>query len=130
MLNEWLSLLRIVVAYKIYIEFVTWKFHQKLPLILFYLVHWHQHHISSLWLMPGLYNYWWGIASLEYNIGKKEMRMFYVASIIAFSIFLELLCKYALLVCDKFNIFRPPRIEPFGYAYTVFCRLRQVHTMI
>ena len=45
------------------------------------------------------------------SLRKKETRVFYVASVITFSVFLELLRKPTLIVRYKLNIFRPPRIE-------------------
>ena len=48
----------------------------------------------------------------ETSIGRKETHVFYVASIIAFSVFLELLWEHILLVRYKLNRLRPPRIKP------------------
>ena len=39
--------------------------------------------------------------------------MFYVASVITFSVFSELLWKSIFLVRYKLNIFRPPRVNQF-----------------
>ena len=78
-LNLVLYFLRVVGAYKIYTEFSVGIF-PKLPLIWFDLVHWRlsfiefrigRRHIYINILMPGLYNYWWCITSLEYGLGKK-----------------------------------------------------------
>ena len=80
--------------------------------------------ISSLWLMPGLYNYWWCVTSFESIPGNKYTYMFYVASIITFSVSLELLST--LLVCYKLNIFRPSRVEPVGFTCTVILRMCHV----
>ena len=66
MLNLGLSFLHVVGYFKIYTGFVTWKFPQKLPYILFDLVHLpvsfidfliRRRYVSSLLIMPGAYNY-------------------------------------------------------------------------
>ena len=93
--------------YKINTYFVPWQFCPKLSLIWFDLVHWQmyfvdlgigQRHIYINILMPVILNDWWRITSFESHIGKKETHMFYVASVITFSTFSELLCKSTLLV--------------------------------
>ena len=66
-----------------------------------YVFHWHPHQTESyfsLWLLPGLYHYWWHITSLESHLGKKETPMFYLASVITFSVFLELLWTSLIFV--------------------------------
>ena len=129
MLNLGLYLPRVVGAYKIYTEFVPWKCFQNYhyfflnlvhqPLYFIYLlIRWR--HISPLWLMPSFYNYWWYITSYESSAGKKETRMFYVASVIKFIIFLELLWNYTLLICYNFNIFCSPRVKHFDIYALLF----------
>ena len=49
----------------------------------------------------------------------KETHMFYVANVITFSVFLDLLWKFTLLVRYRLNIFRPPRVNQFD----IFARL-------
>ena len=119
MLNLGLFFLHVVGANEIYTGFLL-RFFPRLPLTFFDLVHWQlsfiyfligRRHISSLWLMPDLYNYCWRITSLESPLGKKETRIFYVASVIIFSAFLESLWKSTLLVHYKLNISRPPRVN-------------------
>ena len=56
--------------------------------------------------------------------------MFYVASVIEFSAFLELLWNHTLLVRYKLNRFRPPWVEPFWYSCTVVWRIWKVLTVI
>ena len=46
--------------------------------------------------------------------------MFYVAIVIIFSIFLEVLWKSTLLVRYKLNIFRPPQVNEFGIRELLF----------
>ena len=53
----------------------------------------------------GPYNYWLYITSFKSCLGKKETNMFYVASIITFSVFLELLWMPTLLV--RYSIIGP-----------------------
>ena len=55
--------------------------------------------------------------------------MFYVASVIPFIVFLELLWKPNLLICYKLNGFRPPRVNQFYIRALSVWRLRQVHTV-
>ena len=64
-------------------------------------------------IIPGLYNYWLRITSFESHLGKKETHMFYVANIITFRSFSELLWKFTLLACYKLIIFRPPQVNQF-----------------
>ena len=70
--------------------------------------------------MLGLYNYWWRITSFESSPGKKETCMFYVDNTITFSVFLELLCKFTLLVRYKLNIFRPLHMNHFDINALLF----------
>ena len=46
--------------------------------------------------------------------------MYYVASVIKFNEFLELLWKNTLLVCSNLNRFRPPWVKPVLYSCTLF----------
>ena len=46
--------------------------------------------------------------------------MFYVASVITFSLFFELMWKYTLLVHYKLNIFQPPRVNQFDIFTLLF----------
>ena len=46
--------------------------------------------------------------------------MFYVASVITFRIFLELLRKSNLIVNYRFNCFQPPRVNQFGICALLF----------
>ena len=46
--------------------------------------------------------------------------MFYVANVITFSVFLELLWKFALLVRFRINRFQPPRVEQFDIRARLF----------
>ena len=128
MLNSGLFFLRVVEAYKIYTEFVPWQFF-KIIINFFRRVNWPlsfidfliwRRHISSLWLILGLYNYWWWITSFESSIWKKETHMFYVASVIAFSAFLELLRMPNILVPYKLDIFRPTRLNFFDVRELLF----------
>ena len=86
-----------------------------------------RHQFYSRWIMLGIYNYWWCITSLKYSIGKKEIRMFYVANVIIFSVFLELLWKPNLLIRYNLNRFQPPQVEPVLYSCTVVRLICQVH---
>ena len=70
-------------------------------------------HVYINILMPGLYYYWWRITSFGSSIGNKETRIIYVANVITFSVFSELLWKFTLLVSYKLNRFRPPRLNQF-----------------
>ena len=70
--------------------------------------------------MLALYNYWQHITSFEYHLGKKEARMFYIASVIPFSVSLELLWKSTLLVHYKLNRLRPPRVKQFDIHELLF----------
>ena len=47
---------------------------------------------------------------------KKEKDMFYVASVIIFSVFLELLRKSTLLVHYKLKRFLPPQVSQFDIS--------------
>ena len=49
----------------------------------------------------------------ESHLGKKETHVFYVDSVIIFSLFFELQWKYNLLVHYKLNIFRPLLVNYF-----------------
>ena len=53
-------------------------------------------------------------------MGRKETHMFYVANIITFSVFLELLWKFTLLVRNKLNILRPPRVNQVDICALLF----------
>ena len=64
-------------------------------------------------LFPGLYNYWLRITSFKYSLVRKKTCMFYVANVITFSVFLELLWKFTLLVSYKLNICWTPRVNQF-----------------
>ena len=46
--------------------------------------------------------------------------MFYVANVIKFSVFSELLQKCTLLVRYKLNIFGPPRVDQFDICSRLF----------
>ena len=46
--------------------------------------------------------------------------MLYVANVIPFSVFLELLCKSTLIVRYKLNSFRPPRVNRFDTIALLF----------
>ena len=46
--------------------------------------------------------------------------MFYVDSVITFSVFLELLWKYTLLIRYKLNRFRPPWVNQFDIRVLLF----------
>ena len=46
--------------------------------------------------------------------------MFYVANVITFSVFLELLWKFALLVFYKLNGFCPPWVDQFDIRALLF----------
>ena len=70
--------------------------------------------------MSCLYNYWLIVTSLESPPGRKETRMFYLANIITFNTFLELLCKYALLLSYKLNIFHPLQVNQFDICELLF----------
>ena len=48
------------------------------------------------------------------------MHMFHVANVIMFSVFLELLCKFTLLVRYKLNRFRPPQVNHFDIRALLF----------
>ena len=94
---------------------------------MFDLVHWPmsfidlligRRHIYLLWLMLVLYCYWWIVTSFKSSLGKKETRTFYVANVIIFSTFSELLWKSTLIVRYKLNSFRPPRANQF-YIYAL-----------
>ena len=89
-----------------------------------------RYHISSLWIMPDLYEYWRLFTSFEYGPGNKDTLMFYVANAIIFRIFLELLCKSTLIVCFKLNIIQPPRVNQFDICALLVRRLYQVYTVI
>ena len=58
---------------------------------------------------------------------NKETRMFYVSIVITFSIFLELLFNYTLLVFYKLNKFLPPRVNQFNIRALLVRMLKQVH---
>ena len=129
MLNLGLPFLRVVGAYKIYTYFVPWQAVQKVPFYLFGLVHWPlyfsdfligRRHISSLWFMMYLYNYWLCITYFKSSLGKKETHMFYIASFITFSVFSELPWKSTVLVRYKLNIFRTPRVNQFDIRALLF----------
>ena len=111
---------------------------QKLSFILFNLVTWYlsfvyslirRRNFSSIWFILGLYNYWWNITSFKYSLGKKETRMFYVASVITFSIFSELLWRQTLVLCYNLYRFRPPLIESIWCFCTLVWRKLQVNTI-
>ena len=70
-------------------------------------------HIYINMLILGIYNYWWRITSFRSSQGKKEIHMFYVANVITFSVFSELLWKFTLLVHYKLNRFQPPQVNQF-----------------
>ena len=100
-----------------------------MPLILFDLVHlpmslidflivWR--HVSSLWIMTILYNYWWLVTSFGSILVKKETPIFYLANVITFSLFLGLLRWYNLLVRYKLNRFRPLRVNQFDICALLF----------
>ena len=74
----------------------------------------------ALWLIPGLYNYWWRITSFESDTGMKETRIFYVANVITFSAFSELLWKSILLVRYKLNRFSFARVNQFDIRALLF----------
>ena len=95
----------------------TLTINPKSPFIWFDLVHWplyfidfliRRHHISSLLIMPRIYNYCWCITSFKSRLRKKETRMFYVANIITCIVFFELLWISTLIVHYKLNRFRTP----------------------
>ena len=46
--------------------------------------------------------------------------MFYVANVITFTVFLELLWKFTLLLRYKLNIFRPPWMNQFDICALLF----------
>ena len=46
--------------------------------------------------------------------------MFYIASVIAFSVFSELLWKASLLVQYKINVFWPPNVNQFDIYVQLF----------
>ena len=46
--------------------------------------------------------------------------MFYVDSVITFSVFLELLYKSTLLIRYKLNSFRPPQVDQFDIHSLLF----------
>ena len=111
----------------------------KLPLILFDLVYWQlsfldfcirRRHIYYLWVMTGIYNYWWHITSFYSSAGRKGTRMFYVSSVVTSSVFSELLWKSTLIVRYKLNSFRPPWIKPVWYLCTIVWSILQVHNVI
>ena len=52
----------------------------------------------------------------------KETRMLYVASVITFSVFSELLWKSTLLVHYRLNIFWRPWVNPFDICVILFVR--------
>ena len=54
------------------------------------------------------------------ELGKKETQMFYVANVITFSLSLDLLRKFTLLVRYKLNIFRPPQVNQFDNSALLF----------
>ena len=129
MLNVVLSLLRVIRYYKIYTQFVTWKFVQNYHLFDFDLVHWlmslidiliGRRNVYSPWLIRGIYNYWWLFTSFEFILGNKWTLMFYVANVITFSVFLELLRKFTLLVRYNLNRFQPPRVNQFDIYALLF----------
>ena len=53
-------------------------------------------------------------------MGRKETHMFYVANVITFSVFLELLWKNTLLVRYRSNRFRPPQVNQFYIRAQLF----------
>ena len=55
--------------------------------------------------------------------------MFYIASVITFSVFSELLRKSTLFVHYKLNSFRLPQIEIVWYLCTVVWKIRHVYTV-
>ena len=79
-----------------------------------------RNHIYINMLIPRLYNCWWRINSFESHIGNKESHMFYIDRVIKFSAFFRLLWKYTLLVHYKLIIFRPPRVNHFGFCAMLF----------
>ena len=73
-----------------------------------------------MWLILGLYNYWWCIVSFVYSLERKKSQMFFVASVIKFSVFSELPWKSILLVHYKLSRFQPPRTKQFDICALLF----------
>ena len=115
------------------------QFVQNYHWFLFYLVHlpvsfldfliW-SCHIYLLWIIPGLYSHWWPITPLKYRLGKKETCMYYLASVIAFSVFLELLWRSTLLICYRLNRFQCPQVNQFDICELLFLQVGQIHTIL
>ena len=51
---------------------------------------------------------------------NEKTHMFYVASVITFSVVSELLRGFTLLVCYKLNIIRHPRVKQFDIHALLF----------
>ena len=128
MLNLGLYFLHVAGAYKIYIEFFFGNF-SEITIITFGPVHlplsfigllivWR--HFSSPWIIPGLYHYWWCVNSFKSPLGNKETWMFYIANVITFREFSELLWKSTLLVRYKLNRFQPRQVNQFDIYACLF----------
>ena len=60
---------------------------------------------------------------------EKETNIFYLASIITFSVFSDLLCKYTYLYVTRKMDTNLPQVNQFDVCILLVRRLRQVHTV-